>query len=174
MNASEVLGFILTLLVMLFGVAGAVLPGLPGTPVIFLGALGHRLWFQDRGASWAVIAALGLLAALSMLLDFFATTYGARRLGASWRGMAGAILGAMIGLFVLPPFGLVLLPLVGAALAELLGGRQWAEAGKAGVGAALGVLAGTLGKVGCSLAMVALWLFNVLWRLVGGSPPGSG
>lgn len=171
MNMSEVLGFILTLLVMLFGVAGAMLPGLPGTPVIFLGALGHRLWFHDRGASWVVIGALGLLAVLSLLLDFLATTYGARRLGASWRGMTGAVLGAMIGLFVLPPFGLVLLPLAGAALAEILGGRGWRDAGKAGVGAALGVLAGTLGKVGCSMAMVALWLFNVLWRLLANPSP---
>ena len=170
MNPTEVLGFILALLAMLSGVMGALLPGLPGTPVIFLAALGHRLWFGERGASWAVVAALGLLAAVSMVLDFLATTYGARRLGATWRGMLGAILGAMIGLFILPPFGLVLLPLVGAALAEMLGGREWREAGKAGIGAALGVVAGTLGKVGCSLAMVALWLFNVLWRLFGSTP----
>ena len=117
-----------------------------------------------------MVAALGLLAAVSMVLHFLATTYGARRLGATWRGMLGAILGAMIGLFILPLFGPVLLPLVGAGLAEMLGGREWREAGKAGIGAALGVVAGTLGKVGCSLAMVALWLFNVLWRLFGSAP----
>lgn len=172
MAAAEILGFILTLLVMVCGIAGAILPGLPGTPLIFLAALGHRLWFGDRSATWGVVAVLGLLAAFSMVLDFVATTYGARRLGATWRGMVGAVLGAMVGLFVLPPFGLVLLPLIGAALAELLGGRQWGEAGKAGVGAAIGVLAGTLGKIGCSLAMVALWLFNSLWRLLESSPAG--
>ncbi|MCW5556324.1 MAG: DUF456 domain-containing protein [Verrucomicrobiae bacterium] len=119
MNATEVLGFILALLMP--GVVGAVLPGLPGTPIIFLAALGHRLWFKDQSAAWWVVAVLGLLAVLSMAMDFLATTYGAKRLGATWRGMVGAVLGAMIGLFVLPPFGLILLPLVGAALGEILG-----------------------------------------------------
>lgn len=172
MNPTEVVGFILTLLVMLFGVVGALLPALPGTPLIFLAALGHRLWFGDRSASWLVVVVLGLLAAFSMLMDFVATTYGAKRLGATWRGMLGAVLGAMIGLFVILPFGLVLLPLIGAALAEMMGGREWKEAGRAGVGAALGVIAGTLGKVGSSLAMLALWLFSVLWRQWGGATPG--
>lgn len=172
MNPTEVLGFILTLLVMLVGVVGSVLPALPGTPLIFVAALVHRIWFGNQGASWLVVAVLGALAVFSMALDFVATTYGAKRLGATWRGMLGAVLGAMVGLFVFPPFGLVLLPLVGASLAEILGGREWRQAGKAGIGATLGVLAGTLGKVGCSLAMVSLWLFNLLWRQVGGTPPG--
>jgi uncharacterized protein len=172
MNPNEVLGFILALLVMLAGVVGAVLPALPGTPLIFLAALGHRLWFGNHSASWLVVVALAVLAAFSMVMDFVATTYGAKRLGSTWRGMTGAVVGAMLGLFILPPFGLVLLPLIGASLAEILGGREWREAGKAGIGASLGVLAGTLGKVGCSLAMVALWMFNLLWRLFGTTTPG--
>jgi uncharacterized protein YqgC (DUF456 family) len=171
-NATEVLGFILTLLVMLCGVAGSVLPGLPGTPLIFAAALGHKLWFADQSASWLTVVVLGFLAVLSVLMDFVATTYGARRLGATWRGILGAMLGAIVGLFAFPPFGLVLFPLVGAALAELIGGRPWKEAGKAGVGAAIGVVAGALGKIGCSLAMVALWLFGVAWHLLGRSPAG--
>ncbi|MEN9674278.1 MAG: hypothetical protein RIS76_174 [Verrucomicrobiota bacterium] len=172
MNPTEVLGFILALLVMLAGVVGAVLPALPGTPLIFLAALAHRLWFGNHSASWLVVVALAVLAAFSMVMDFVATTYGAKRLGSTWRGMTGAVVGAMLGLFILPPFGLVLLPLIGASLAEILGGREWKEAGKAGIGASLGVLAGTLGKVGCSLAMVALWMFNLLWRLFGSTTPG--
>jgi uncharacterized protein YqgC (DUF456 family) len=76
--------------------------------------------------------------------------------------VVGAGLGAILGIFVFPPFGLVLLPLLGAALAEMLGGREWREAGKAGLGAAIGMLAGTLGKIGCSLAMIALWVFTLL------------
>lgn len=162
MSATDVIGFLLTLLVMMVGVAGAVLPGLPGTPLIFAAALGHKLWFGAAAPHWIVIIGLGLLAALSLGLDFLATTYGAKRLGATWRGVVGAGLGAILGIFVFPPFGLVLLPLLGAALAEMMGGREWREAGKAGLGAAIGMLAGTLGKIGCSLAMIALWVFTLL------------
>ena len=164
------MGFILTLLVMLVGMAGAALPGLPGTPLIFLAALGHRLCFGDQSASRIVVVVLGILTLASLALDFLATSYGAKRLGATWRGISGAFLGAVAGLFVFPPWGLVLLPLAGAAAAEMLGGRPWKEAGKAGVGAALGVVAGTLGRIAFSLAMVALWLFSFLWHR-GGSVP---
>ncbi|HAB17080.1 MAG TPA: DUF456 domain-containing protein [Verrucomicrobiota bacterium] len=167
MTASEIVGFVLTLLVMIVGVAGAALPGLPGTPLIFLAALGHKLWFGDRAPHWMAIVGIGLLAALSMLLDFLATTYGARRLGATWRGMVGAGVGAILGIFIFPPFGLILLPLVGAAAAEMAGGREWKAAGKAGIGAAIGIVAGTLGKIGCSLAMIGLWVFTLLVRLFG-------
>lgn len=170
MTPTEVTGFILTLLVMLVGTVGAALPGLPGTPLIFAAALGHRLCFGDLSASRAVVVVLGLLTLASLALDFLATTYGAKRLGATWRGITGALLGAVAGLFVFPPWGLVLLPLAGAAAAEMLGGRPWKEAGKAGLGAALGVVAGTLGRIAFSLAMVALWLFSFLWHRVGSAP----
>lgn len=162
MSATEILGLVLTLLVMLVGLVGAVLPALPGTPVVFIAALGHKLYFGDQGASWLVIVLLGILAAFSMLMDFLATTYGAKTLGATWRGMVGAGVGAVLGL-LWPPFGLLLFPLLGAMLAEMLGGREWKEAGKAGVGAAVGVVAGTVGKVACCLGMIGLFVLNVLW-----------
>ncbi len=166
MSAAEITGFVLALLVMLVGLVGAVLPGLPGPPLIFMAALGHRLYFGERGAAWWVIIVLGLIGALSLLLDFLATTYGAKRLGATWRGMVGAGIGAIVGLFIFPPWGLILGPLLCAALAEMLGGRPWKEAGKAGVGAAFGVLAGTAGKVACCLAMIGLFVLQLLYHVL--------
>lgn len=164
MSALEITGFVLALLVMLIGLVGAVLPGLPGPPLVFLAALGHRLYFGERGAAWWVVIVLGLIGALSLGLDFLATTYGAKRLGATWRGMVGAGMGAILGIFIFPPWGLILCPLAFAAAAEMLGGRPWREAGKAGVGAAFGVLAGTAGKVACCLTMIGLFVMQVLYH----------
>ena len=164
MTASEVTGLVLTLLLMLLGLIGAVLPGLPGPPLIFVAALLHRLYFGDRSVAVWVIVVLGLLAAISFALDFAATTLGARKLGATWRGMVGAGLGAVLGLFIFPPWGLILCPLFAATFAELLGGRQWREAGRAGLGAALGLIAGTVGKVASCLTMIALFFLNLLVR----------
>jgi uncharacterized protein YqgC (DUF456 family) len=169
MEATEILGLVLTLLVMLIGLAGAVLPVLPGTPLVFAAALGHKLHFGELGASWLVIILLGLLAAFSLLVDFLATTFGAKKLGATWRGMVGAGIGAVLGIFW-PLLGLLLFPLLGATLAEMIGGREWREAGKAGIGAALGVVAGTLGKVACCLGMIGLFVLNVLWTRMGAGP----
>jgi uncharacterized protein len=161
MTPLEITGFVIALLVMLVGIAGAVLPGLPGTPLIFIAALVHRLVIGPAGASVWVLVTLGVVAAVSLGLDFLATTYGAKRLGATWRGMVGAGVGGILGLFFMP-VGLLLGPLVGACLGELLGGREWRDAGKAGLGAALGLIAGTAGKLGCAVAMIGLWVANVL------------
>ncbi len=164
MTAAEITGFVLTLLLMLVGLVGAVLPGLPGPPLVFVAALLHRLYFGDRSVAVWVVVVLGLLAVVSFAFDFAATTLGARKLGATWRGMVGAGVGAVVGLFVLPPLGLILCPLLGATLGELLGGRQWREAGKAGLGAALGLIAGTVGKIASCLTMIALFSLNLLLR----------
>jgi uncharacterized protein len=163
MSSEEIVGLVITLLLMLVGLLGAVLPGLPGTPVVLAAAVIHRLVFAERGASWWVLGLLALLTAFSLVLDFLASTYGAKKLGATWRGAVGAALGAVFGLFWMP-FGLLLGPLLGATLFELTAGREWREAGKAGVGAALGVLAGTLGKVACGIAMIALFTLHLLLR----------
>ncbi len=161
MTPDFVIGFVLTLLVMLVGLVGTIVPGIPGTPVIFAAAFAHRLWFGDRGPAIWVVLTLAILMAVSLAVDFLATTVGAKKLGASHRGMIGAVVGGMIGVFF-PPFGLVLGPFLGAMLFEAVGGRDWREAGRAGVGAALGFLAGTVGRIACGVAMVGLFVLNVL------------
>lgn len=166
MSADQIVGFVLVLLVMLVGLVGAALPALPGAPLVFVAALGHKLWFGDHGASWWVIAVLGVMMVFSLGVDFLATTLGAKKLGATWKGMGGAGLGAVIGLFF-GPLTLILGTVLGATLGEMLGGRQWQEAGKAGIGAALGLLAGTLGKIACCLAMIAVFVLNILLSQTG-------
>lgn len=164
MPASEVTGFLLALVVMLLGLVGAVIPGLPGTPLVFAAALIHRLYFGDRGVAWWVIVVLGILMGASLVADFLATSLGAKRFGATWRGIVGAGFGALAGLFVFPPFGLVLGPFLGAFAAEWLAGREWRSAGKAGLGALLGLLAGTAAKVAACLGMIVLFALNLLLR----------
>jgi uncharacterized protein YqgC (DUF456 family) len=161
MSADQVFGFVIVLIVMLLGLAGAILPGLPGTPLVFLAALGHRLWFQDRSVNWWVIATLGVLMAVSLAVDFLATSLGAKGLGATWRGMVGAAVGAIVGLFF-APIGLILGPFLGAMLLEAIGGRDWRESGKAGLGAAIGFLAGTVGRIACCVAMIGLFVLSLL------------
>jgi uncharacterized protein YqgC (DUF456 family) len=163
MNAPEITAFALTLLVMLIGFAGAILPGLPGTPLIALAALAHRGFLGARGASVWVLVTLVVVAAISSALDFAAATYGAKRLGATWRGMAGALVGGLLGLWW-PPIGWIAGPLLGAIAGEWLGGRPWNEAGNAGLGAALGLMAGTAVKVAGAGAMICLWVVHILWK----------
>lgn len=165
MTAIDVAALGVALMIMMVGFLGSVLPGIPGPPLILAAAVAHKLVRGDAGASWWVIAVLTLMTLLSLALDFIATSIGAKKMGATWKGAVGAALGALFGLLWMP-FGLVLGPLIGAMALEMLGGREWREAGKAGIGAVLGLVAGAIGKLGCSAAMIGLFLGNLLLRWV--------
>ena len=144
------------------GVAGTVLPGLPGVPLVYAG-LCVAAWadgFQRVGA--LVLALLGLLTLLSFIVDFAAVALGARRVGATRLAVAGAALGMFAGLlFGLP--GLLLGPFVGAVAGELLSHGRVEQAGRAGIATWLGLLFGTLAKLALVFAM--LGVFAVAWFL---------
>ena len=165
MTTEQILGLTFALLLMFLGVVGSILPGLPSTPLVLIGAVGHKLYFGPTGAAWWVMGVLALFTVLSLVVDYVASMYGAKRLGATWKGAAGAIVGGLIGLFFSLP-GILLGPFIGAMLFEMAGGREWKAASKAGVGATLGLLAGAVGKVACCVAMMGLFTVNVIYRSV--------
>ena len=163
MTTEQIIGLILALLLMVVGVAGSILPGLPSTPLVLLGAIAHKLYFGPTGVAWWVMTILALITVISLIVDYVASVYGAKRMGATWRGAVGAMVGGLVGLFFNLP-GILLGPFVGAVLFELAGGREWKEASRAGVGATLGLLAGTIGKLACCIAMMGLFSVNVVVR----------
>src|SRR6185436_4992632 len=95
----QIIGLTLALLLMIAGTIGTILPALPGTPVLVIAALIHKLYFGAKGADWWVIVVLVLLMILAVSLDYLATVCGAKKLGATWKGATGAILGGLVGLF---------------------------------------------------------------------------
>jgi hypothetical protein len=165
-TVEQIIGLALALALMLVGVAGTVLPGIPSTPVILAAAIAHKLYFGATGVGALAMTLLVALTLFSALVDYLATVCGAKRLGATWRGGLGAVLGALAGLF----FGLVGVlvgPFLGALLLELVGGRSFRDSSRAGVGATIGLLAGAVGKLACCLAMIGVFVVNVLYRSVG-------
>jgi uncharacterized protein YqgC (DUF456 family) len=121
----------ITLAVMLVGLAGSVLPGLPGVPLIFLSALVYAILTDFEYVGTLVIVLLGLFAASAFVADFAATTYGARRFGASNWGTVGGAIGGIVGalagaLFfgIGALFGLILGTIAGVFLGEYLRRRR--------------------------------------------------
>src|SRR3712207_8957209 len=103
---------------MLAGLAGSVLPGLPGVPLIFISGLVYAVVTDFEVVGGLTVALLGLFAAIALVLDFVATAYGARRFGASNWGTAGGSIGGIVGAPPSAPvFGIrsPFWPLVGAA-----------------------------------------------------------
>ena len=165
-TAEQIIGLSLALLVMLCGLVGSVIPGVPGTPLVLVAAVAHRLYFGAASANNWVLAALVLLTLLSFLFDYLASMFGAKKLGATWKGIVGAVGGGLLGLFFGFP-GVILGPFLGALLLEMAGGRELKPAARAGLGALLGLLAGAVGKLAICLAMIGLFTLSVIWRSVG-------
>ena len=138
---------------LLVGLAGVVLPVLPGVPLAAVGALAAA-WV--RGFDVVGVAPLvwvALLALAAQALDVAAGAVGARVYGARRAGFWGGVLGSLAGLLWFPPFGFLLGALVGAVGAELLTGRPFDEALRAGLGAFAGTLGGVVAK---ALILVAI------------------
>ncbi len=138
----------------LLGLAGTVMPFLPGTPIILAGAVLHRLLLPDV-LSWWTIAGLFLFAALAAFVEAAAAATGPRWMGASRWAVGGAIAGFLAGLFFGPP-GWILGPILGALLAEMIFARKSiGAASRAGVGAGLGLAAAAAVRVAVAVAVIA-------------------
>lgn len=159
------LWYVLAALLVLVGIAGTVLPALPGTPLIFAGML-LAAWagaFEQVGG--VTLGILGLLTLVSFGIDFLATAMGAKRVGASRLALLGAVIGTFAGLAA-GLVGVFIGPFVGALLGELahrrkLGRDDMGQAAKVGLGTWMGIIVGTVLKLGLVFAM--LGIFGFAW-----------
>jgi len=153
----EILLWSLALLLILVGMAGLVIPILPGAPILFIGFV-IAAWadgFTHVGTGTLVV--LGMMALLAYAVDFLAGAFGAKRFGSSRRAVIGATLGALAGIFFGIP-GVLLGPFIGAVIGELSARSDLRTAGLAGVGATLGLAFGTAAKVALGFAMLGIFV----------------
>jgi len=154
--------WVIAVLIMAVGVAGTILPAIPGATLVF-GGIALAAWADGftRIPVWVVVVA-GLLAALTWVIDFIAAAAGAKRMGASGWAVVGAAVGTVAGIFT-GFVGLIFLPLAGAALGEFAAKRDLVRAGKVGVATWLGLLIGTAAKVAIVFAMLGLFAIALVF-----------
>lgn len=141
----DTLWLILGILLMLGGIAGSVLPFLPGPPLCFV-----ALWIQQLQTNppytadflwtWA-----GITVAVTVI-DYFIPVYGTKKFGGTKAGMWGCIIGLLAGIWA-GPVGIIIGPFIGAFIGEMIGNSDSNQALKAAIGSFLGFLAGTLLKL---------------------------
>ncbi len=154
---SSALLLLLAALLVAVGLAGTLLPAVPGIPLVFAGLV-LAAWAEGFAhVGLPSIALLALLAGLAWSVDLVAGLFGARHFGASRLALAGAALGALVGLFLGLP-GLLLGPFLGAAAGELYARRDLIQAGRAGLGAWLGLVVGAGAKLALALSMLLVFL----------------
>ncbi len=142
------------------GLAGAIVPALPGIPLIFGGVwlIAGVDGYRHVGLWWLI--GIGCVGALGVTVDLLAGAIGAKRMGASRQAIWGALAGTLIGLFF-GFAGLLLGPFLGALLGELATGNSVLRSTHVGVGTWLGLICGTIVKLVSSMTMVAL--FGAAW-----------
>lgn len=154
--SADVWWWVLAAVLVLAGLAGAVLPALPGVPLVFAGLL-VAAWADDfQRVTWLPLVVLGLLTALSFVIDFAATALGAQRVGATRLAIAGALLGTVVGIFLGIP-GLILGPFVGAVVGEMISHGKVEQATRAGLATWMGLIFGTLSKLALVFAMLGVF-----------------
>ncbi|MFQ5442136.1 MAG: DUF456 domain-containing protein [Thermodesulfobacteriota bacterium] len=154
----EILLWSVAIILVAAGLLGLVLPAVPGSPLIFLGLVSAS-WaegFSHAGAR--TLTLLGVIAILIYAVDFAAGALGARRFGASRRSVIGAAVGAVVGLFF-GVAGVFLGPFAGAVIGELTVRPDILAAGRAGLGATIGLILGTAAKLSLGFSMLAVYIF---------------
>jgi uncharacterized protein len=149
----DILLIIIGISLLLIGLAGCVLPIIPGPPISYLALLilhfsPNYQFSTDFLILWAVIA-IGVT-----IVDNFIPMYTTKKFGGSKRAIWGSIVGLVAGIFFFPPIGLIVGPFVGAVLGELSAGKDTQTALRSGFGAFMGFVGGTLLKLVASGMMI--------------------
>jgi uncharacterized protein YqgC (DUF456 family) len=158
----EILLWVLAVALIAVGVAGVVLPALPGIAFVYGGiVLGAWIGHFEQVSSGTVIA-LGVLAAIGIAIDYVASTIAAQKAGASKLGLIGAAVGTVAGIFM-GLIGIFFMPLVGAAIGEYLARRDALRAGRVGVATWVGLLVGIVAKLAIVFAMIGVFVFALIF-----------
>lgn len=155
----QIILWIVVIALFLIGLAGTILPTLPGNILIFAGALVYGIFTGFEEVGFRVLAVLAGISIGAQVLDYVAEAYGAKRFGASKYGIWGGIIGAIVGLITFNIVGLIVGVFLGAVIPEmLLGGRSLKGALRIGYGSLLGFLGGTLMKFILGLVMIGVFV----------------
>ncbi len=157
------LSYVISAILIVAGLIGAIVPALPGIPLIFGG-----IWlaagtdhYRHLGLWW--LLGIAIIGVVGMTADVLAGAFGAKRVGASPRAVWGAVLGSLIGIFFGLP-GLLLGPFLGALLGELAAGNTVVRSTHVGVNTWIGLIFGTIIKLASSAAMVTLFGAGWWWN----------
>ncbi|MBD5200163.1 MAG: DUF456 domain-containing protein [Bacteroidales bacterium] len=142
----DILLYIISIVVIVVGLVGCVLPVIPGPILAFGGYLLLLLTPASEAMSWYAIAIAGLVTLLTIVSDFVVPVLGVKLFNGTANGKWGSFIGGIAGLFFMP-IGIIAGPFLGALLGELIGGQQFEFAMKSATGSLIGFLCGTLIKI---------------------------
>ena len=153
--------WILVVLMIVAGVAGTVLPALPGVILVLAGIV-LGAWIDDfNKVSGLAVATVSVLAVAAWLIEYAAGVMGAKKAGASKEAILGALIGTVVGIFT-GLWGLIFMPLLGAVAGQYLVDRDLIRARNVGIATWLGMAIGTLAKIALTFLMIGIFVAALL------------
>lgn len=162
MTGADGLWWVLSAGLILVGLAGIILPALPGTILVLAGIL-VGAWIDDfTRVGWFVVTVVSILAVLSWVMEYVAALMGAKRAGASRQAVIGAAVGTVAGIFM-GIIGVLFMPLAGAAIGEYVAQRDHGRAMRVGAATWVGLMVGMIAKVALAFMMVGIYIVALLF-----------
>ncbi|HHT9158935.1 MAG: hypothetical protein A3G70_00650 [Planctomycetes bacterium RIFCSPLOWO2_12_FULL_39_13] len=161
MGILEIVLFSISLIIMIVGMAGIIVPIIPSIPLVWLGAFIYAIFTHFEKVTWMVLLIFAILTIFSIVLENIGNVYGAKKFGATRWGIIGSIAGTGIGFYMGGPIGLILGPIVGTVIFELIGGKGFRGALKSGLGNFVGFLGGSVVKIIVGLTMISIFVWKV-------------
>lgn len=159
--ALDVIFITLATILMILGIAGCILPALPGIPLNYAGIILLQLTSKAQ-FSHKFLIAWAIIVALVQVIDYYVPIWGTKKFGGSKYATRGSTIGIILGLFFFLPWGIIVLPFVGAIIGELIAGKNFEIAFKAGLGAFIGFIAGTLMKLSVALILTFYFIKEIV------------
>jgi len=156
----EIFLMIIGILLIIVSLIGCFVPALPGPPLAYVSLLLLQVG-PEVPFSLKFMIITGLIVAGVTFIDYIIPALGAKKWGGSRYGIIGALVGVVMGLFILPPFGFVIFPLLGALVGEVLNGANTNQAFKAAFGTFVGLLLGTMLKFSATV-IIGYYFFSNL------------
>jgi uncharacterized protein YqgC (DUF456 family) len=139
------LWIILGILLILAGIAGSLLPLLPGPPIAYVGLLLQQLKAEPAFTTKFLLIWAGIVI-LTLVLDYLVPIWGTKKFGGSKYGVWGCTLG-FLAAFWMGPWGVILGPFLGAFLGEMIAGKNSKQSFRAAMGSFIGFIAGSFFKL---------------------------
>lgn len=158
----DIVCILLGFLLMFIGIAGSVLPVIPGTPVSWLGFIVLFL-APSLDFDWTFIILTGVVAIGLYILDYIIPAWGTKRFGGTKAGIWGTTIGLVVGILAPIPFGILIGPFLGAFIGEYIFNKTHGkQAFKAAIGSFFGFLASTFMKVFATFVFLGLFAYIVI------------
>ncbi|WP_276354039.1 DUF456 domain-containing protein [Cohnella caldifontis] len=168
----DAIGWLIVAALFALGMAGAVLPVLPGAVFIFAGFFVYGFFFSFEPFGFWFWAIQTLILVLLTVADYLVNAWGVKKYGGSKASVVGSTIGVLIGPFVIPAFGLIIGPLAGAVIGEWLDGlvkgtplnrEFFVRSLKVGWGSLIGLFSSTVVKIILQLSMIAVFVVWLIW-----------